>query len=113
MARPLRNLYHVPVVARRRHRTWMMSMILATAGLAVWGATVVWMRADRASAPSLETAFLVSSLFSLPGWILGMLTIRAKRSWFLFALVPIAFNTMLLALPWILIWLREHRGAGH
>ncbi|HTF87108.1 MAG TPA: hypothetical protein VK843_01780 [Planctomycetota bacterium] len=109
MARPLRNLYRVPVVARRRHRTWMMSITLATAGLAVWGATVVWMRADRPSAPSLEMAYLLSSLFSLPGWILGLLTIRAKRSWLWFAMVPIAFNTMLLVLPWILIWLREHR----
>ena len=109
MARPLRNLSRVPVVARRRHRTWVMSMCLATAGLAVWGATLVWMRLDRPSAPSLETAFLVSSLCSLPGLILGLLTVRAKRSWLLFAFVPIAFNAMLLVLPWILIWLREHR----
>ena len=89
-----------------------MSMCLATAGFAVWGATVVWMRADRSSAPSLETAFLVSSLFTMPGVILGLLTMRAKRSWMLFALVPIAFNTMLLVLPWLLIWLREHRNTA-
>lgn len=86
-----------------------MSMCLATAGLAVWGTTIVWMRLDRPSAPSLETAFLVSSLFSLPGVLLGLLTLRAKRSWLLFAFFPIAFNAMLLALPWVLIWLREHR----
>jgi hypothetical protein len=108
----LRNLSRVPVVARRRHRTWVMSMTLATMGLAVWGAIVVWMRLDRAGAPSLETAFLASSCFSLPGWILGVLTVRAKRSWLLFALVPIAFNTMLLVLPWLLIWLREHRAGS-
>ncbi len=86
-------------------------MTLATAGFAIWGATVVWMRAHRASAPSLEAAFLLSSLFSMPGLILGLLTLRAKRSWLLFALVPIAFNTMLLVLPWLLIWLREHRSS--
>lgn len=86
-------------------------MTLATASLAIWGATVVWMRADRHSAPSLELAFLVSSLFSLPGLLLGLLTIRAKRSWLWFAMVPIAFNTMLLVLPWLLIWLREHRAS--
>lgn len=84
-------------------------MCLATAGFAVWGAMVVWMRADRPSAPSLESAFLVSSLFTMPGVILGLLTMRAKRAWMLFALVPIAFNAMLLVLPWLLIWLREHR----
>ena len=84
-------------------------MCLATAGFAVWGATLVWMRADRPSAPSLEAAFLVSSLFTIPGVILGLLTVRAKRSWILFALVPILFNSMLLVLPWMLIWLREHR----
>ncbi len=83
-------------------------MTLATAAFAVWGAVVVWMRIDRPSAPRLETAFLVSSCFSLPGWVLGLLTVRARRSWFLFALVPIALNTMLLLLPWLLIWLREH-----
>jgi hypothetical protein len=112
VARPLRNLYRIPVVARRRHRTWVMSMTLATAGLAVWGLTILWMFFHRRTAPSLETAFLVSSLFSLPGWVLGLLTIRAKRSWFFFALVPIAFNTMLLVMPWLLIWLREHRAPG-
>ena len=87
-------------------------MTLATIGLAVWGMTILWMIVDRRTAPSLETAFLFSSLFSLPGWILGLLTIRAKRSWFFFALVPIAFNTMLLVMPWLLIWLREHRAPG-
>jgi hypothetical protein len=111
VARPLRKLSNFPVVARRRHRTWVMSMTLATVAFGVWGVTVVWMRADRSSAPSLELAYLLSSLFSLPGWILGMLTLRAKRSWIFFALVPIAFNTMLLVLPWILIWLREHRAS--
>ena len=84
-------------------------MTLATAGMGIWAATVVWMIVDRRSAPSLETAFLVSSLFSLPGWILGLLTLRAKRSWLAFALVPIALNTMLLVMPWLLIFLREHR----
>ena len=86
-------------------------MTFATVAFAVWGVTVVWMRADRHSAPSLELAYLVSSLFSLPGVILGLLTLRAKRSWLWFALVPIAFNTMLLLLPWLLIWLREHRAS--
>jgi hypothetical protein len=112
VARPLRNLSRVPRITRRRHRTWMMSMTLATLGFSIWGATIVWMRLDRASAPSLETAYLASTCFSLPGWILGLLTVRAKRSWLLFALVPIAFNTMLLALPWFLIWLREHKAGG-
>lgn len=87
-------------------------MTLATLGLCVWAATVVWMIADRGGAPSLEAALLVSSAFSIPGWILGLLTVRAKRSWLAFALVPIAFNTMLLVLPWLLIWLREHRVAS-
>jgi hypothetical protein len=87
----------------------MMSMTLATAGMSIWAATVVWMIADRPSAPSLESAFWVSSLFSLPGWILALLTLRAKRSWLFFALVPIALNTMLLVVPWLLIFLREHR----
>lgn len=108
MARPLRNLSRTPTVTRRRHRTWVMSTTLATLGFAVWGAIVVWMRIDRASAPSLESAFLASSCFTLPGLVLGVLTIRAKVSWLLFALVPIALNAMLLVLPWILIWLREH-----
>lgn len=84
-------------------------MTLATAGMGIWAATVVWMILDRPSAPSLETAFWISGLFSLPGWILALLTLRAKRSWLFFALVPVALNTMLLVVPWLLIFLREHR----
>jgi hypothetical protein len=79
-------------------------MTLATLAMATWGVALIWSRLAPGSAPALATAFLVSSFFAVPGFLLGVLTIRAKLSWFLFALVPLAMNGMFLVLPWLYIW---------
>lgn len=101
MARPLRKLYSVPAMARRRHRTWMLSMTLATLGAAVWGAALLWMRLEPDSAPSIRTTYLVSSAFTVPGSLLAFLTLRARTAWLLFALVPLTANGMMLVLPYL------------
>jgi hypothetical protein len=106
VARPLRSLYP-PRVVRRRHRTWMVAMSLATAAMVVWGLTLLMLRFAPEYAPPGRWAFWASSLFAVPGLALGLLTIRAKRSWFLVALVPIWANAMLLVLPWLALHLRS------
>ena len=107
MARPLRKLYPVERIARRRHRTWMVSMTLATLAMGVWGVTVVLMKVAPQAAPGLGTAFLISLLFAVPGLILACLTVRARKAWLMFAGVPILANGMLVVLPWIVMRLRE------
>jgi len=106
VARPLRNQYPIARYARRRHRTWMVSMTLATLAMSVWGIEVVWLKLDRPTAPNPSSAFLVSSLFAVPGFVLGVLTLRARLAWLLFAMVPLFANGMLLFLPWIVLRLR-------
>ena len=100
MARPLRRLYG-PRSVRNRHRTWMVSMSLATAAMAVWGVALLLLDFAPAWAPSWGFAVALSSVFAVPGLFLAVLTVRAKRSWFLVAMVPVVANGMALVLPWI------------
>jgi hypothetical protein len=88
-------------MTRRRHRTWMWSMTLATLAMAVWGATVVALEYVPERVPSFGVVFAAACLFALPGFLLGLLTLRARRGWFLLALVPLFANGMLVALPWL------------
>jgi hypothetical protein len=107
VARPLRNQYPIARYARRRHRTWMVSMTLATLAMGVWGIEVVWLKLHPESAPNLSSAFLVASLFAVPGFVLGVLTLRARLAWLVFAIVPLFANGMLLFLPWIMLRMRD------
>lgn len=74
-------------------------MTLATAAMAVWGATVVALDYVPARVPDFWIVFSAAALFALPGFLLGLLTLRARRSWFLLALVPLCANGMLIVLP--------------
>jgi ABC-type enterochelin transport system permease subunit len=85
----------------------MVSMTLATMAMGVWGITVVWMKLDRGSAPSLKGTFLAASLFAGPGFVLALFTLRARLAWLMFAIVPVFANGMLLFLPWIVMRLRQ------
>jgi len=88
-------------MVRRRHRTWMVSMSLATGAMAVWGVTLVLLDFAPTWAPSFRLAMVLSGLFAVPGLALALLTLRAKRSWFLVAMVPVIANGMALVLPWV------------
>jgi hypothetical protein len=107
MARPLRRLYPMASIVRRRHRTWMLSMTLATLGAAVWGALIVWKQLAPESSPSLATGLLLSAAFTVPGTILAVLTLRARFAWLLFAFVPLVANGMMIVLPWLVLTLRR------
>jgi hypothetical protein len=107
MARPLRKLYPGSLMVRRRHRTWMFAMTLATFGAGVWGAALLWRRLSPETAPTLEQTFLASSAFAVPGFLLAFLTLRARLVWLLLAGVPLFANGMLLVLPWLALHLRH------
>ena len=76
-------------------------MTLATLALAVWCVGVVFVRIWPEHSPGFRPVFLTASLFAVPGFVLGLFTLRAKRAWFLFACVPLFANAMLLVLPWL------------
>lgn len=110
MARPLRKLADMrTVVVRRRHRTWMLSMCLASLGWGVWWLEVFLARFAPEHAPSLRTTALVGGAFALPGLLVAIWTIRAKAAWILITLVPLLANLSLLALPLLIKTLRVIR----
>jgi hypothetical protein len=85
----------------------MWSMTLATFAMAVWGVVVIALEHVPERVPSFRVVFAAAGLFALPGFVLGLLTLRAKRAWLLLALVPLLANGMLLVLPWVVHRLRE------
>jgi hypothetical protein len=107
MPRPLRRLYSIESVVRRRHRTWMLSMTFATAGAAVWGGSLLWRRLDPGSAPELLSTLMLSSMFTVPGTILALLSLRARTIWVLLACLALAANGMMIVLPWIALRMRS------
>ncbi len=106
MVRASRSQWVPRVYARRRHRTWMQSMTLATLGWGVWWIGLVlarfapWLAPEFLSGRTLVTA--LSSVLGGLGLVLALLTVRARRSWLPFAVVAIFANLSLLLLPMLL-----------
>jgi hypothetical protein len=82
-------------------------MTLATMAMGVWGLTVVLLKVAPERAPTFGVVFALAALFALPGFLLGLLTVRAKRSWLMLAMVPLSANGMLIVLPWVVHKLRD------
>lgn len=81
-------------------------MTLASCGWGVW-----WVGVFLAHFwPDLSPGFIsgralitaVSLAFAVPGLLLALLTLRARRSWLPFAFVAILANLALLSLPFLL-----------
>lgn len=101
MARPLRSHWVPTRYGRRRHRTWILSMILASLGWGAW-----WAALFLAKFTALEVSVLwvevVAALFGVPGLLVAVFTIRAQKAWLVFVSVPLFANLGLLLLPWVL-----------
>jgi hypothetical protein len=101
MARPARTLWITRAYARRRHRSWHLAMMLATLGWGTWWCVLF----VRRLAPEREIPFFVPATISttaaLLGLLIAILTLRARRAWILFALVPLFANGSLLFVPWL------------
>lgn len=82
-------------------------MTLATLAMAVWGITVVALEYVPHRVPDFSVVFAAACLFALPGFLLGLLTLRARRGWLLLAMVPLSANGMLIVLPWVVHRLRD------
>jgi len=102
MVRPLRNQWRVRTMVRRRHRTWVASMVFATFGWAVWWMTAALLRYAPDWTPSFVVVSWTASIFATMGLLLALFTVRGQRNWALLALVPLFANGSLLALPSLL-----------
>ncbi len=83
---------------RRRHRTWIASMTLATAGWAVVWTTLFLRRFAPGWAPEMVHAWWIALIFALPGLFLALFTVRARLIWVLLAAVPLFANASLVCL---------------
>jgi hypothetical protein len=89
----------------------MVSMCLASLGWGSWWVAVFLMRYFPGAAPSLSATEWFAGTFAAFGLVVGIFTIRARRSWLLFALVPILANASLFLVPWLIETLRSPRPA--
>ena len=84
---------------RRRHKTWMRAMTLATIGWGVvWGALAV---AKLGWAAPAEWIYGIAAVPAAVGVWYGLLTYRTHRVWIMMAAVALFANGTLLALPWL------------
>ena len=102
VAKPQRPQEIVRIRVRRRHRTWMYAMILATLGWGAWWLSLFAHRFFPALFPGFAVTYWVACVPALLGLLLAVFTIRARKIWVLLAAVPICSNLFLLALPWVL-----------
>lgn len=101
MPRPARTQWVKRNYARRRHRIWMYAMTLATIGWGCWWVALALKKLAPSLAPSFNQVATTASVFAIAGLALALLTVRAKRSWLLFAAVALFANASLLFLPWL------------
>src|SRR5262245_25036512 len=101
MARPARTLWITRAYARRRHRSWHLAMMLATLGWGTWWCVLLLHRLAPERELSLALPAALSSVAAVLGLLVALLTLRARRSWILFALVPLFANGSLLFVPWL------------
>ena len=102
MARPLRPQWRMRTMVRRRHRTWVASMVFATLGWGVWWVTIFVHRFWPEFTVDLFWPSTVAGTLAAIGFALAFFSIRAKRIWVLLALVPMFANGSLLLVPTLL-----------
>lgn len=107
MVRPGRGLRGIRRVVRRRHRTWMLSMTLATVGWSVIWTSLVLTRWAPSWAPAPETSYGTAGAVAAVGLFFALFSIRAQLSWILICVAPLFANGSLLALRAVVPWLLE------
>jgi hypothetical protein len=103
-------LWKMRTVVRRRHRTWMFSMSMASLGWAVWWTTLVIARFWPSARPDLRVTEWVAGIFAVIGFGAALWAFRAKLAWLLIMSIALFANGSLLVMPWIVdAW----RAAAH
>jgi hypothetical protein len=101
MPRPARTLWIPRAYARRRHRSWHLAMVLATLGWGTWWCVLLLHRLEPEREIGLALPGAIATTSALLGLGIAILTLRARRAWILFALVPLFANGSLLLVPWL------------
>jgi len=76
-------------------------MILATLGWGTWWCLLLVHHFAPERKIPLAAASVVSTVLAAAGLVVAILTLRARRSWVLFALAPLFANASLLFVPWL------------
>ena len=79
----------------------MYSMTAASFGWGTWWVVLFLRRFLPHLDPGLFWPTVLSMSFGLIGFAAALVTVRARRSWLLFALVPLGANLSLLFVPWL------------
>jgi hypothetical protein len=101
MPRPARALWIPRAYARRRHRSWHLAMSLATLGWGAWWCVLFLHRLAPERSIPLAIPGAISTVAAVLGLLIALFTLRARRAWILFALVPLFANGSLLFVPWL------------
>jgi hypothetical protein len=76
-------------------------MMLATVGWGTWWCVLFVHRLHPEREIPLALPSALSTAAALLGLLVALLTLRARRAWILFALVPLFANGSLLLVPWL------------
>jgi len=87
---------------RRRHRTWMLSMSLATLGWGAWWIAAILWKTAPSFGPDLAVVNWIARGFALGGFVAALLAVRARRAWLLITLLPLLANVGLFFVPFVL-----------
>ena len=78
----------------------MLSMTLASLGWGTWWVLLLLRRVLDVT-PGLTAPSVVSSVFAVAGLGVAIWSLRARRSWLLFVMIPFLANLGLLFMPWL------------
>jgi hypothetical protein len=76
-------------------------MMLATVGWGTWWCVLLWHHFFPERPLALSGPAWISTSAAVLGLLVAVLTLRARRAWVLFALVPLFANGSLLFVPWL------------
>jgi len=76
-------------------------MILATLGWGTWWCALFVHRLAPEREIPLALPATISTVAAILGLAVAILTLRARRAWIAFALVPLFANGSLLFVPWL------------
>ncbi len=101
MPRPARSIWVTRTYARRRHRSWMLSMTLASLGWGTWWVLLFARKLAGYRPESLALPGTISGTFAIVGLALALWSVRAQRSWMLFVAIAVLANGSLFFVPWL------------
>ncbi len=97
-----RRLRRVRIGVRRRHRTWMASISLATLGWGVWWTGFLLWRLAPEHAPPAVWVHALSGVLAAVGLVAALVSVRSNLAWLLLTALPLGANLSLLSMPLLL-----------